>query len=110
MATTYKILGQSEPSDTNVADLYTVPSDTEAIVSTLVVANTSGTARTFRLFVREAGAAAGKENAIAYDTQISANSQVAFTLGLTLSATDILSVRSETANSITFQAFGSELT
>lgn len=110
MATTYKILGQAEPSDTNVTDLYTVPASTEAIVSTLVVANTSGTDRTFRIFVREAGAAAATGNAIAYDTQISANSQVAFTLGLTLSATDILSVRSETANSITFQAFGSELT
>ena len=110
MATTYKILGQSEPSDTNVNDLYTVPADTQAIVSTLVVANTSGVDLTFRLFVREAGATAGTENAIAYDTQISANSQVAFSLGLTLSATDILSVRSQTANSITFQAFGSELT
>jgi len=110
MATTYKILGQAEPADTNNADLYTVPADTEAIVSTLVVANTTGTDVTFRLFVREAGAAASTANAIAYDTTISATTQVAFTLGLTLSATDIISVRADTGNSITFQAFGSELT
>lgn len=110
MATTYKILGQSEPSDTNVADLYTVPADTEAIVSTLVVANSAGLQQSFRIFVREAGAAAGTENAIAYDTPIEGNSQVAFTLGLTLSATDILSVRTGLANTLTFQAFGSELT
>jgi len=110
MATTYKILGQVEPSDTNNADLYTVPSATEAIVSTLVVANTTGSEVFFRIFVRDAGAAAGTENAIAYDTPIPATSQVAFTLGLTLSATDIITVRTDSANSITFQAFGSELT
>jgi len=110
MATTYKILGQAEPADANNQDLYTVPSATEAIVSTLVVANTSGAAQTFRIFVREAGATAGTNNAIAYDTSLSANTQVAFTLGLTLQDTDIITVRSETGTSLTFQAFGSELT
>jgi len=110
MATTYKILGQVEPSDTNNADLYTVPSDTQAIVSTIVVTNTSGADKTFRIFVREAGAAAATSNAIAYDAPIPGSGQVAFTLGITLSATDIISVRADQANSITFQAFGSELT
>lgn len=110
MATTYKILGQVEPAGTSSVDLYTVPSATQTIVSTLVIANTSGEAKTFRVFVREAGATAGTDNAIAYDTSLAANSQVAFTLGLTLQATDTISVRSETANALTFQAFGSELT
>jgi len=110
MATSYKILGQVEPSGTSSVDLYTVPSATETIVSTVVVANTSINDQTFRIFVRDSGATAGTENAIAYDTAITANSQVAFTLGLTLSATDTISVRSSFANSLTFQAFGSELT
>ena len=109
MPTTYKILGQAEPADTNNADLYTVPASTEAIVSTLVVTNTTQFDQTFRLFIRDGGAAAGTENAIAYDAAISGNQQVAFTLGLTLSATDIISVRSSFANALTFQAFGSEL-
>lgn len=109
MATAYKILGQSVPADTNNADLYTVPASTEAIVSTIVIANTSAAEATFRLFVRDGGAAAATGNAIAYDTTIAANSQVAFTLGLTLSATDVLTVRSSAADDLTFQAFGSEL-
>lgn len=109
MATTYKILGQVEPSGTSSVDLYAVPANTEAIVSTLVVTNTVSSQQSFRIFVREAGATAGTDNAIAYDTTIAANSQVAFTLGLTISETDIISVRSETGSALTFQAFGSEL-
>lgn len=109
MATTYKILGQSEPADTSNADLYTVPASTETIVSTIVVANSSAGDASFRIFVREGGATAGTENAIAYDTAIGANTQAAFTLGLTLSATDVITVRSSSGGSITFSAFGSEL-
>lgn len=110
MATTYKILGQSNPADTNNANLYTVPASTQAIVSSIVVVNTGGTDTTFRIFARIGGAAAGVGNALAYDTSISANSQVAFTLGATLSATDIITVRSATGSAVTFTAFGSELT
>jgi len=110
MATAYKILGQVEPSGTSTEDLYAVPSATEAIVSTLVIANTTGNDTSFRIFVRENGETAGTNNAIAYDTTLVANTQVAFTLGLTLSSTDIISVQAGSSNSITFQAFGSELT
>lgn len=109
MPTSYKILGQAEPADTNNVNLYTVPASTETIVSTIVIANTSANEQAFRIFVREAGATASTANAIAYDTAINPQTQVAFTLGLTLSATDIISVRSNAANTITFQAFGSEL-
>lgn len=110
MATTYKILGQVEPADTTNTDLYTVPASTEAIISTLIVSNNTATEAAFRIFVREAGATAGTENSIAYDTLINANTQAAFTLGLTLSATDIITVRSSTGGALTFSAFGSELT
>lgn len=110
MATSYKILGQSEPGTTANADLYTVPASTEAIVSTLVVANTSATDTTFRIFVREGGVTASTGNAIAYDTAITANSQVAFTLGLTLSDSDVITVQSSTGAALSFSAFGSELT
>lgn len=110
MATTYKILGQAEPADTSNADLYTVPASTEAIISTLIISNNTATEAAFRIFVREAGAAAATSNSIAYDTIIGANTQVAFTLGLTLSATDIITVRSSTGGALTFSAFGSELT
>jgi hypothetical protein len=49
MATTYKVLGQSNPSATTATTLYTVPSATSTIVSTITVANLAGSAATFRI-------------------------------------------------------------
>jgi hypothetical protein len=40
MATTYKVLGQSAPTAATATSLYTVPSVTEAVISTINVVNT----------------------------------------------------------------------
>lgn len=109
MALTYKVLGQSAPANTSNADLYTVPASTSAIVSTLTISNTTGTAATARVFVRVAAAAAAASNAIIYDTTIPAYSVASFTLGITLATTDVITVRTGTANALTFQAFGSQV-
>ena len=109
MASAYKILGQSAPADTNNADLITVGTGKQQIVSTLVIATTTATAATARVFARIGGAAAAASNAIVYDTSIAANSTTALTLGITLDATDKLTIRTGTANALTFTAFGSEI-
>lgn len=109
MPTIYKILGQSGPANTSNANLYTVPASTSAIISTLAIANTTATAATARVFARIAGAAAATTNAILYDVSIPANSTAAFTLGMTLDTTDIITVQTGTANALTFTAFGSEI-
>ena len=109
MATSYKILGQSKPLDANNTVLYTVPASTESIVSTITVSNITGADQSFRLFVVGSGSSATSGNALAFDSTLAANSFTAFTLGLTLSAGDSLVVRSAIADSVTFQAFGSEL-
>lgn len=110
MPTNYKILGQAQPLSTADVNLYTVPASTQAIISSLVVANTTATERTIRIYARQNGAAAAVGNAIAYDSKISPNSQVGFSLGLTLNAGDILTVQASIGTAITFHAFGSELT
>lgn len=109
MPTAYKILGQSAPANTSNADLITVGASKSQIVSTLAIANTTGTAATARVFARIAGAAAATSNAVIYDASIPANSTASFTLGITLAATDVLTVRTGTANALTFTAFGSEI-
>lgn len=109
MATVYKVLGQAAPANTSNANLYTVPSATSAIVSTLVVANTTATAATARVFARIAGATAAASNAILYDASIPANSTATFTLGMTLATTDIITIQTGTSNALTFTAFGSEI-
>lgn len=109
MPTTYKVLGQSAPTNTSNTTLYTVPSATSAVISTIHIANTTSTAATARIFIRIAGAAAAASNALIYDLSIPANGLYAFTEGITLATTDVITVQSGTGNALTFQAFGSEI-
>lgn len=109
MPTNYKVLGQSLPSTTSNTDLYTVPAGTQTVVSTINVANVTATAATYRIFVRVAGAAAASSQALVYDASAAANSTTAITIGVTLNATDVLTVQSGTGSALAFQAFGSEI-
>jgi len=109
MANTYKILGQSLPSDTTATDLYTVPNSTAAVVSTITATNVNATASAISIYVVSAGNSAGTSNALVYQAELSANSVQGFTLGITLGAGDKLVVQSATASSTTYQAFGSEV-
>jgi glucose-6-phosphate dehydrogenase assembly protein OpcA len=108
MPTTYKVLGQSNPAANTDTTLYTVPSATSAIVSTINVANL-GTSGTFRIAVRVAGASIANEDYLAFDIPLNANDSIAYTLGITLAATDVITVRA-TNISFAFNAFGSEIT
>lgn len=110
MAQAHKVLGQSAPGNTNNADLYTVPSATQAIASTLTVANITTTAATFRVAVRPGGASIANQHWIAYDVSLGGGDSVTLTLGLTLAATDVVTVRSGTADALAFGLFGVEIT
>lgn len=107
--TTYKILGQSAPSTTSNTDMITVGAAKSQIVSSLVIANVTAATATARVFARIAGAAAAVGNAVIYDVSIPAKSTASFTLGITLAATDVLTVQSGTGSALTFTAFGTEL-
>ena len=107
MATTYKVLGQSAPSATTNTDLYTVPSATSAVCSTLAICN-RGVSTFFRVAVRPAGATLANEHYVVYDSAISAGDAVFLTLGLSLATTDVVTVYANTAN-VSFSLFGSEV-
>lgn len=109
MTTTLKVLGQAAPTDTNNADLYTVGSGKQAAISTLLITNTTGADATCRVFIRVAGATAATSNAAIYDASVPANDLKAITIGITLAATDVITVRSGTADALTFTLFGSEI-
>jgi len=108
MATTYAVLGQSAPSGATDTALYTVPSATSAVVSTLSVCN-RGVSTTFRVAVRPAGATLANQHYIVYDNFVNAGDAVFLTLGITLAATDVVTVRAGTAD-MSFSLFGSEIT
>jgi hypothetical protein len=107
MATVYKVLGQSNPAATTATTLYTVPSATSAVCSTLSIANL-GVSTTFRVAVRPAGATLANQHYIVYDSAINAGSAVYLTLGVSLATTDVVTVYAGTAN-VAFGLFGSEV-
>ena len=109
MPTVYKILGQQCPSNTNETTLYTVPSATSTVVSSLTISNITSTAANATVNIQQGGAAASNANTLMKTVSISANSINSFTLGITLAATDVISVTSGTNSALTFQLFGSEI-
>lgn len=108
MATTYKTLGQSAPAATTNVDLYTVPSATSAVCSTLAVCN-RGISTNFRVAVRPGGASIADQHYIVYDNYITQYDTIFLTLGITLAATDVVTIYAGHTN-LSFSLFGSEIT
>ena len=57
MATTYKLLGQSNPTANTLTDVYTVPAATQAVISTIAICNQSATNASYSIAVSNNGAA-----------------------------------------------------
>ena len=110
MPTNYLILGQFSPTTTSDATLYTVPANTQTVVSTISVTNDITTSASFRIYLRKAGAAASATNALYFDVPLAGNSTLLITAGITLNAGDVITVRTSVANALGFQAFGSQVT
>lgn len=107
MASSYKTLGQVKPAATTATTLYTVPSATSTVCSTLVICN-QGVSTTVRVAIRPAGATLSAEHYILYDTTVNANDSVFLTVGVSLATTDVVTVYAGTAT-VSFNLFGSEI-
>lgn len=108
MATTYKVLGQSVPSATTNTNIYTVPSGSSAIVSTITVCNLTSVDATYRIAIRPAGATLANQHYIAYDVTVRGSDSTNLTLGIGLASTDVITIYSS-SGLISFSIFGTEL-
>jgi hypothetical protein len=108
MPTVYKVLGQSNPSANTVTTLYTVPSATATVVSTMAISNQHTANSNVSVAICVANAAVSTANHIVKDALITTNDTIFLTLGVTLAATDTIRITTSTAN-IGFSAFGSEI-
>jgi len=106
---TYKVLGQSSPSANVLTTVYSVPANTQAIISTITVCNRSNITTTFSLAVRPAGASITNAHYINFDTSLPGNDTIALTLGLSLGNTDVISANVANAT-VSLSVFGSEIT
>ena len=107
MPTTYKVLGQVAPVAVTLTPLYATPGGTQAVASTLSICN-RGLSTTYRVAVQVAAAAITNSQYVVYDAAINANDTVMLTLGISLGATDVVSVYAGTAN-VSFSLFGAEI-
>ena len=112
MATAYKVLGQTATATlgaTTEGTLYTVPSSTSTVVSSLVICNQAASAATFRIAVRpSADATTAAKHWIVYGTTVAASDSTVITMGLTLAAGDKIQVYGSSAT-LSFSAYGSEI-
>ena len=109
MADVLKVLGQVDPAATTTTVLYTVPDMTQTTVSSIVAANRTGSAITFRLSVHVAGAGANDKQYIYYDKSVAANDSLPIVIGITLNQTDVLKVYTSAVD-MSFNIFGCEST
>lgn len=109
MAVTYKVLGQSKPSAATATTLYTVPtgSGNYAVISSLVVNNLTSDLTDIRVAIRPAGETLENKHYILYSNGVSAFATQVFTIGITLAATDVVTVY-DTLGKCSFNLFGSE--
>ena len=108
MPTAYKILGQVNPALTSSTDLYTVPTATSAVCSTLNIANLAASNATFRIAILPSGSSLQAKNYLAYDTVIPGNDSISLTIGITLAQFDKVQVYASTISQ-SFNLFGTEI-
>jgi hypothetical protein len=108
MAVAYKVLGQVNPAAITATTAYTVPSSTDAVISTITVCNTGSYPTTYRIAIRPAGETLATKHYIAYDVSIGSLETQTLTLGLTLDTTDVVTVYAQ-HNILAFNLFGSEI-
>lgn len=107
----YKILGQANPSaGTSMTTLYTVPSSTTCVVSSLTVANLGSASTTYRIAVRPASATAvANQHYLALDASLPGNDTTVLTFGASMEQGAVVSVACGSTQAA-FSLFGCEIT
>lgn len=109
MTDTLKGLAQSSPAAGALTDIYTVPSVTSAMVSSVVVCNQGTSPATFRLAHAVAGAADTAAQYLYYDMPVPAKQTFIATIGLSLATTDVLRAYAS-ASGLSFNVYGVQVT
>ena len=109
MATTYKSPAQLEPAAQTLSTLYTVPSATQTVISNIHACNLGGTSASIRVAVRPDGTSIADQHYLFFGLMITANDTVEFGHGITMDASDVLSVWSS-SGSVSFNLSYAEVT
>ena len=108
MATNYKILGQLNPTANTLSNVYTVPSANQAVISTVTVCNQSIADAAYSIAVSPGGEADAVKHYIVRGGTVPAADALAFSLGLSLGAGDVVRANTTSSN-LSFSIFGAEI-
>jgi len=106
----HKVLGQVNPLSATFTTLYTVPSApaTQAVCSTLAICNL-GVSTNYSIAVRPLSVPLTSRHYIVYNSYVNQYDTAFLTLGLSLSASDTVTVYAATTG-LSFSLFGVEIT
>lgn len=104
---TLKVFGQEYPAANVLADLFTVPPDSSFVSSTIHVCNQAKTRGGFYIAVAVDGAADTAKQYLYFNEPIDAERGFPITIGMTLSAGDVVRVKSSNGT-MSFNGFGEE--
>lgn len=111
MATNYKVLGQLSLTAGTRTLLYKVPSNAQAVVSSIIVTNVGSDDVSFDVFVAINGEEYGPKQYIYCALPLEGQETFVATIGLTLAANDEIRVAAVVSSgSVAFNLFGSERT
>lgn len=105
------ILAQSRPANTSAADLYSPAANRRAIVSKIIICNTTGSAAVASVFADVDGTTKDQTTALLYAKSVAANdkAEIVFEDGLEIGADGTLGCQTGTGDALTFTVLGREL-
>lgn len=111
MPTIYKILAQSAPTSTAIANAYTVPAATNTVISTLMICNRATVNASYNIAAVAGGATIANQHYIAFNSLVPANDSIALTVGISLGVGDNIAIQANTTgvNNLGFTLFGTEI-
>jgi hypothetical protein len=98
----------SVPTANTLTTLYTVPANTQSLISTINICNTASADATYRIAVTSGGSPV-LGNYLIYNATVSGNETVSLTQGITMDSSDLIAVFAS-SSSVAFNAFVMEIT
>jgi hypothetical protein len=109
MATIYKNSQKQGTSSISTYDtLYNTSASTSAVISSILITNTSASSATYRIAITDSATTPTASQWLVYDGAVAGKDTIALTLGITLSNSQFIRF-SSSANTVTFSAYISEI-
>lgn len=105
------ILAQSRPANTSASNLYSPAANRRAILSQIIICNTTGSAAAASVFADIDGTTKDQTTALIYAKSVAANDrlELLFEDGLELDEDGTIGIQSGTNDALTFTLLGREL-